>query len=41
MFNLGTCDVDQYEGEERDDADVHEAKEASQANNGSKQYVKC
>jgi hypothetical protein len=33
-FVLGTSDVDRYEGEDGDDADVDEEKEASQANDG-------
>jgi hypothetical protein len=36
---LGPCDVDGYEGEDGDDANVDEEEEASQADNGSTQNV--
>jgi len=38
-FDLGTCDVDGYEGEDGDDADADEEEEASQADDGSTQNV--
>jgi hypothetical protein len=40
-FDLGTSDVDGYEGEDGDDAeaDVDEEEEASQVDDGSTQYV--
>jgi hypothetical protein len=38
-FNLGTGDVDGYEGEDGDDADADEEEEASQADDGSMQNV--
>jgi len=34
-FDLGTSDVDGYEGEDGDDADADEEEEASQADDGS------
>jgi len=37
--DLGTSDVDGYEGEDGDDADVDEEEEASQADDGSAQNV--
>jgi len=39
-FDLGTSDVDGYEGEDGDDADADEEEEASQADDGSIQNVK-
>jgi len=36
-FDLGTSDVDGFEGEDGDDADVDEEEEASQADDGSMQ----
>ena len=38
-FDLGTSDVDGYEGKGGDDADVNKEEEASQANDGSTQNV--
>jgi len=38
-FDLGTSDVDGYEGEDGDDADADEEEEASQADDGSTQNV--
>jgi hypothetical protein len=38
-FDLGTSDVDWYEGEDGDDADADEEEEASQANDGLTQNV--
>jgi len=38
-FDLGTSNVDGYEGEDGDDADADEHKEASQAEDGSTQNV--
>ena len=38
-FDLGTSDVDGYEGEDGDDADADEEEEASQAEDGSTQNV--
>ena len=38
-FDLGTSDVDGYEGEDGDDADADKEEEASQAYNGSTQNV--
>jgi len=38
-FDLGTSDVDGYEGEDGDDAYADEEEEASQANDGSTQNV--
>jgi len=38
-FDLGTSDVNRYEGEDGDDADVDEEVEASQAEDGSTQNV--
>jgi hypothetical protein len=38
-FDLGTSDVDWYEGDDGDDADADEEEEASQANDGSMQNV--
>ena len=38
-FDLGTSDVDGYEGEDGDDADADEEQEASQADDGSTQNV--
>ena len=38
-FDLGTSDVDGYEGEDGDDADADEEEEALQANDGSTQNV--
>jgi hypothetical protein len=38
-FDLGTSDVDGYEGEDGDDADADEEEEASQAHDGSTQNV--
>jgi hypothetical protein len=38
-FDLGTSDVDGYEGEDSDDADEDEEEEASQAEDGSTQNV--
>jgi len=38
-FDLGTSDVDGYEGEDGDDADADEEGEASQAEDGSTQNV--
>jgi hypothetical protein len=37
--DLGTSDVDRYEGEVGDDADADEGEEASQADDGSMQTV--
>jgi len=37
--DLGPSDVDGYEGEDGDDADADEEKEASQVNDGSTQNV--
>ena len=37
--DLGPSDVDGYEGEDGDDADVYEEEEASQADDGSTQNV--
>jgi hypothetical protein len=39
MFDLGTSDVNGYEGEDGDEADVNEEEEASQADDGSTQNV--
>jgi len=38
-FDLGTGDVDGYEGDDGDDADVDEEEQASQADDGSTQNV--
>jgi len=38
-FDLGTCDVDGYEGKDGDDVDADEEEEASQADDGSTQNV--
>jgi hypothetical protein len=38
-FDLGTSDVNGYEGEDGDNADEDEEEEASQANDGSTQNV--
>jgi len=38
-FDLGTRDVDGYEGEDGDDADADEEEEPSQAEDGSTQNV--
>ena len=38
-FDLGTSDVDGYEGDAGDDADADEEEEASQADDGSTQNV--
>jgi hypothetical protein len=38
-FDLGTSDVDGFEGEYGDDADADEEEEASQADDGSTQNV--
>jgi hypothetical protein len=38
-FDLGTSDVDRYEGDDGDDADVDEEEEASQADDGSTQTL--
>jgi hypothetical protein len=38
-FDLRTCDVDVYEGEDGDDADADNEEEASQADDGSTQNV--
>jgi len=38
-FDLGTSDVDRYEGENGDDADVDKEEEALQADDGSTQNV--
>jgi len=38
-FDLGTSDVDGYEGDDGDDADADEEEEASLANDGSTQNV--
>jgi hypothetical protein len=38
-FDLGTSDVDRYEGEDGDDADPDEEEAASQADDGSTQNV--
>ena len=38
-FDLGTSDVDGYEGEDGDDADADEEAQASQADDGSTQNV--
>jgi hypothetical protein len=38
-FDLGTSDVDRYEGEDGDDADADEEEEALQADDGSTQNV--
>jgi len=38
-FDLGTSDVDGYEGEDGDDADADEEEEVSQAEDGSTQNV--
>ena len=38
-FDLGTIDVDRYEGQHGDDAGADEEEEASQANDGSTQNV--
>jgi len=38
-FDLGTSDVDGYEGEDGDDADADEEEEPSQAEDGSRQNV--
>jgi len=38
-FNLGTSDVDGYEGDNGDDVDVDEEEEASLADDGSTQNV--
>ena len=38
-FDLGTSDVDRYEGENGDDVDADEEEEASQAEDGSTQNV--
>jgi len=38
-FDLGTCDVDRYEGNDGDDADEDEEEEASQADDGSTQNL--
>jgi len=38
-FDLGTSDVDGYEGKDGDDADADEEEEASQAEDGSTQNV--
>jgi len=38
-FDLGTSDVDGYEGEDGEDADAHEEEEASHADDGSTQNV--
>jgi len=40
-FDLGTSDVDGYEGEDGDDADVDEEEEASQAEDESTQNVEA
>jgi hypothetical protein len=37
--DLGPCDVDRYEGEDGDDADVDEPEEALQPDDGSTQNV--
>jgi len=39
MFDLGTRDVDGYEGDDGDDADADEEEEASLADDGSTQNV--
>jgi len=39
MFDLGTTDVDGYEGEDGDDADADEEETVSQADDGSTQNV--
>jgi hypothetical protein len=38
-FDLGTSDVEVYEGEDGDDADSDEEEDASQAEDGSTQNV--
>jgi len=38
-FELGTSDVDGYEGEDGNDADADQEEEASQADDGSTQNV--
>jgi len=38
-FDLGTTDVDGYEGEDGDDADADEEEEASHPDDGSTQNV--
>jgi hypothetical protein len=38
-FNLGTIDVNEYEGGDGDDADPHEEEEASKGDDGSTQKV--
>jgi len=38
-FDLGTSDIDRYEGEDGDDTDADEEEEASQADDGSTQNV--
>jgi hypothetical protein len=38
-FDLGTSDVDRYEGEDGDDADADDEGEVSQADDGSMQKV--
>jgi hypothetical protein len=39
MFDLGTSDINRYEGEYGDNADVDAEEEASQADEGSMQNV--
>jgi len=39
-FDMATSDVNGYEGEDGDDADVDEEEEVSQAEDGSKQNIK-
>ena len=38
-FDLGTSDVDEYEGDDGDDADVDEEEEASHADDGLTQTL--
>jgi hypothetical protein len=38
-FDLGTSDVDGYEGDNSDDADANKEEEASQADDGSTQTL--
>jgi len=38
-FDLGTSDVNRYEGDDCDDADADEEEQSSQANNGSTQTL--
>jgi len=38
-LDLGASDVNEYKGEDGDDADADEVKEALQANDGSMQNV--